>query len=87
MNPSGENWAELAFLAPTLYVNDLLEIGTDAESNCFLTFSNKEAYIKFIRILNFLGIDHTLNAHLMLISNDNSTEEVENVVEEHEEIN
>ena len=87
MNPSGENWAELAFLAPTLYVNDLLEIGTDAESNCFLTFSSKEVYIKFIRILAYLGIDNTLNAHLLVISNDNSIEDVENVAEEHEEIN
>jgi hypothetical protein len=75
MNPSGENWAELAFLAPTLYVNDLLEIGTDAESNCFLTFSNKEAYIKFSRILAYLGIDNTLNAHLLEISQENSEKE------------
>ncbi len=58
-NPSGENWVELALLASTLYVNDLLEIGTDAESHCFLTFSGKEVYIKFIRIMALLGIDYT----------------------------
>ena len=65
----------MAFLAPTLYVNDLLEIGTDAESNGFLTISNKEAYIKFIRILAYLGIDNTLNAHLLEISQENSEKE------------
>ena len=53
------NWVELAFLAPILYVNVILKIGTDAESHCFLTFSSKEVYIKFIRILALLGIDHT----------------------------
>jgi len=33
VNPSGENWANIAFLAPTLCANNLLEIGVDFEEN------------------------------------------------------
>jgi len=32
-NPSGQNWADIAFIAPTLYANNLLEIGVDSEEN------------------------------------------------------
>jgi hypothetical protein len=31
--PSGENWADIAFLAPTLCVNNISEIGVDSEEN------------------------------------------------------
>jgi hypothetical protein len=31
VNPSGQNWANIAFLAPTLCANDLFEIGVDFE--------------------------------------------------------
>jgi hypothetical protein len=38
VNPSGQNWADIAFIAPTLYANNLLGIGDDSEENCFLIF-------------------------------------------------
>ena len=36
VNPSGPNWANIAFIAPTLHANNLLEIGVDSEENCIL---------------------------------------------------
>ena len=51
VNPSGENWPDIAFLAPTLCANNLLEIGVDSEENCFLTLTDVDAYDKFSRIL------------------------------------
>ena len=51
VNPSGQNWADIAFLAPTLCANNLLEIGVDFEENCFLTLPYVDAYDKFARIL------------------------------------
>lgn len=74
-NPSGNNWADIAFLTPTLMANDLLEIGVDNESNCFLVLPDKEAYDKFVRILTYLRIDYALNAHLN--SQENSTQDNE----------
>ena len=75
VNPSGENWADIAFLAPTLCANNLLEIGVDSEDNCFLTLPDVDAYDKFTRLLQFyLQIDHTLDIHLKPPSNENSTE-------------
>ncbi len=73
-NPSGENWVDIAFLAPTLCANNLLEIGVDFEENCFLTLPDVDAYDEFARILQFLQIDHTLDIHLKPSSNENSTE-------------
>jgi hypothetical protein len=64
VNPSGQNWADIAFLAPTLCANHLLEIGVYSEENCFLTLPNVDAYDKFARIPQFLQIDHTLGIHL-----------------------
>jgi hypothetical protein len=63
VNPSGENWADIAFLSPTLCANYLLEIGVDSEEKCILTLPNVDAYEKFARILQFLQIDHTLDIH------------------------
>ena len=74
VNPSGENWPDIAFLAPTLCANNLLEIRVDYEENCFLTLPDEDAYNKFSRILQFLQIDHTLDIHLKLVSNENSSE-------------
>jgi hypothetical protein len=74
VNPSGDNWADIAFLAPTLCANNLLEIGVDSEENCFLTLPDLDAYDKFCRILQFLQIDHTLDIHLKPVSTENSTE-------------
>ena len=51
VNPNGENWDDIAFLAPTLCANKLLEIGVDYEENCFLTLPNVGTYDKFARIL------------------------------------
>ncbi len=73
VNPSGENWTDNVFLAPTLCANNLLEIGVDSEENCFLTLSDVDAYDKFAHILQFLQIDHTLHIHLKLPSKENST--------------
>jgi hypothetical protein len=74
VNPSGDNWADIAFLAPTLCANNLLEIGVDSEENCFLTLPDLDAYDKFARILQFLQIDHTLDIHLKPQSTEHSTE-------------
>ncbi len=74
VNPSGENWHDIAFLAPTLCANNLLDIGVDSEENCFLTLPDVDAYNKFARILQFLQIDHTLDIHPKSLSNENSTE-------------
>ena len=74
VNPGGESWANIAFFAPTLCANNLLEIGVDSEYNCFLTLPNKDAYDKFACILQFLQIDHTLDIHLKPPSNENLTE-------------
>ena len=74
VNPSGENWPDIAFLAPTLCANNLLEFGVDSEENCFLTLPDVDAYDKFSRILHFLQIDHTLDIHLEPLSNENSSE-------------
>jgi hypothetical protein len=73
VNPSGENWHDIAFLVPTLCANNLLEIGVDSKENCFLTLLDVDAYKKFARILQFLQIDHTLDIHLKPLSNENST--------------
>ena len=51
VNPSGQNWADIAFLAPTLCVDNLLEIGVDSEEICFLILPDVDAYDKFARIL------------------------------------
>jgi hypothetical protein len=40
VNPSGKKWADIAFIAPTLHANNLLEIDTDSEENCFLILPN-----------------------------------------------
>ncbi len=74
VNPSGENWADIAFLAPTLCANNLLEIGVDSEENCFLTLQDVDAYEKFARILQLLQIDHILDIHLKPPSNENLAE-------------
>jgi hypothetical protein len=74
VNPSGENWPDIAFLAPTLCANNLLEIGVDSEENCFLTLPDEDAYNKFCRILQFLQIDHTLDNHLKPVSDENLSE-------------
>ena len=55
VNPSGENWLDIAFLAPTLCANNLLEIVVDSEENCFLTLPDVDAYDKFARILQFFA--------------------------------
>ncbi len=54
VNPSGQNWADIAFLAPTLCADNLLEIEDDSEENCFLTLRDVNAYDKFDRILQVL---------------------------------
>jgi len=74
VNPSGENLADIDFLAPTLCANNLLEIGVDSEENCILTLLDVDAYDKFARIIQFLQIDHTLYIYLKPPSNENSTE-------------
>ncbi len=65
---------DIAFLAPTLCANNLSEIGFDHEENCFLTLQDVDVYDKFVRILQFLQIDHTLDIHLKQSSRENSTE-------------
>ena len=75
VNPSGDKWADIAFLAPPLYcANNLLEIGVDSEEICFLTLPYVDAYNKFARILQFLQIDHILDILLKPPFNENSTE-------------
>ena len=74
VNPGGENWSYIAFLAPTLCANNLFEIGVDSEENCFLTLPDEDAYNKFCRILQFLQIDHTLDNHLKPVFDENSSE-------------
>ena len=74
VNPSRQNWVDIAFLAPTLCANNLLEIGVESKENCFLTLPDVNAYDKFARILQFLQIDHTLHIHLKPPSNENTTE-------------
>ncbi len=74
VNPSGENWHDIAFLAPTLCANNLLEIEVDSEENCFLTLPDEDAYNKFCRILQFLQIDYTLDIRLKPVSDENSSE-------------
>jgi len=74
VNPSGHNCADIAFLAPKLCANNLLEIGVDSEGNYFLTLPDVDAYDKFARILQFLQIDHTLDIHQKPLSKDNSIE-------------
>ena len=74
VNPSGDSWADIAFLAQTLSANNLLEIRVDSEENCFLTLPNVDTYDKFARILQFLQIDHKLDIHLKPPFNENSTE-------------
>ena len=59
VNPSGQSWADIPFLAPTLCANNLLEIGVDSEENCFLTLPYVDAYDKFARILQLLQTGHT----------------------------
>ena len=54
--PSGQNWADIAFLAPTLSANNLLEIGVDSKENCFLTLPDIYAYDKFARMLKLITI-------------------------------
>ena len=79
--PSGKNWADIAFLAPTLHANNLLEIGFDYEENCFLILPNIETYDKFVRILNFLTIDHTLDIHLKPLSTSNSKDNIDEPIQ------
>jgi hypothetical protein len=74
VSPRGQNWVDIAFLAPTLCVNNLLEIGVDYEENCFLTLPDVDAYDRFARILQFLQIGHTLDIHLKPPSNEDLTE-------------
>jgi hypothetical protein len=74
MNPSVENGADLAFLAPTLQANNLLEIGEDSKENCFLILiPNVEAYDnKCVQIINYLKIGHILDyIYLRTISEEN----------------
>jgi len=54
MNPRGEIWADMAFLAPTLCANNLEEIGVDSEENCLLILPNVEAHDTFVRIITYL---------------------------------
>ena len=76
VNSSGDNWADITFLAPTICANNLLEIGVDFEENSFLTLPDVDSYDKFARILQFLQIDHTLDIHLKPPSNENSTKQI-----------
>ena len=71
MNPSGENWADLAFLVLTLHANNSLEIGMDSKESRFLILPNVEAYDKFVRIFNYLRIYHILDIHLRTIRGEN----------------
>ncbi len=64
VNPSGQNWIDIAFLASTLCANNWLEIAADSEENCFLTLLDIDAYEKFALILQILQIYHTLDIHL-----------------------
>ena len=74
VNPSGQNWPDIAFLAPTPCANDVLEIGVDYEESCFLTLQDVDACDKFAGILQFLQIGHILDIHLKPPSNENSRE-------------
>jgi hypothetical protein len=69
-----ENQADLAFLAPTLHANNLLEIGVDSEYNSFLILPNGEADAKFARIMYYLKTNHILDIHLRTISEENSNQ-------------
>jgi len=46
-----KKWVDIAFLAPTLCANNLLEIEVDSEENSFYTLPNVDAYYKFARKL------------------------------------
>ena len=74
VNPSEQNWADIAFLAPTLCANNWLQIEVDSEENRFFYLPGIDAYGKFARIFQFLQIDHTLDIHLKPPSKENSTE-------------
>ena len=64
----------MAFPAPTLHADKLLEIGVGYVGNYFLISSNVEAYDTFVRNKNSLKIDQSLDMHLMIISGENSNQ-------------
>jgi len=64
VNPSGQTWVNIAFIAQTLHANNLLEIGVDYEENCFLILLNIVAHDNYFKIINFLKIYHTLDIYL-----------------------
>jgi len=68
LNPSGENWADLAYLATIYHANNLLEIGVDFEETCFFILPNVESHDTFVRIINYLKIYQSLDIHLSSIS-------------------
>ncbi len=53
VSPGGETWADMAFLAPNLHANNLLEIGVVFEENCFLILQYVLAYDKFVIIKSY----------------------------------
>ena len=82
VNPSGQNWADIAFIASTLHANNLFEVGDNYEENCFLILPYIEAYGTFIGIINFLKFDYTssqviLHLHLKPISRENSLDSID----------
>ncbi len=81
VNPSGQNLADIAFIAPALHANNLLKIGVESEVKCFFILPNMEAYVKSIHILNFLEIDHTLAVHLGPLSRENSLDNTDEPIQ------
>jgi hypothetical protein len=69
---------DVAFIAPTLHANNLLEIDFDSEESCFIILPNIEAYDKFVCTINFLETNHTLDIHLRPISHENSPDKLIN---------
>ena len=55
-----------------LHSNNLLKIGLDIEEDCCLILPDIEAYNKFVWLLDFLQIDHTLEVYLKKESHENS---------------
>jgi len=60
VNPSGQNWADKACIAPTLHANNLFEIGVDSEENCLLILLDKEATTPEEVTSNFFSYFSTL---------------------------
>ena len=59
VNPSGQNWADIAFLAPTLCANNLLEIGIDSEKK-LVSYSTRRRCMRQIcsHTLVFVNSSH-----------------------------